>query len=91
MQGKARKGTGARTSKTPAGGGEFSAKLGFFCCALCPGAALALRKKGEKGSPKSPPGPAEAWDGLGTAQACSHGLEGPSGRRPLVLISGAGE
>ena len=23
MQGKARKGTGARTSKTPAGGGEF--------------------------------------------------------------------
>ena len=28
MQGKARKGTGARTSKTPAGGGEFLDKIG---------------------------------------------------------------
>ena len=27
MQGKARKGTGARTSKTPAGGGEFQHAL----------------------------------------------------------------
>ena len=30
MQGKARKGTGARTSKTPAGGGEFKAGWQFY-------------------------------------------------------------
>ena len=49
MQGKARKGTGARTSKTPAGGGEFSMKS----CPLSPLARSHARI--------SPPGVQTGW------------------------------
>ena len=56
MQGKARKGTGARTSKTPAGGGEVapaSLRLGEHDVRLHPDEARLARVPARQGSSRA--------------------------------------